>query len=156
MQVANEKVVFIHYTLTNDSGELLDKSHEDQPLGYLHGAGNIIPGLEQALSGCSVGDELKVDVEPAQGYGEHEEGLVQDMPIGAFDGVESIEPGMRFQAESDQGMRIIEVKEVAQDVVMVDGNHPLAGVHLSFKVRVEKVRDASAEELEHGHVHPDS
>jgi FKBP-type peptidyl-prolyl cis-trans isomerase SlyD len=155
MQISDNKVVFIHYTLTNTDGELIDKSQDGQPLGYIHGAGNIIPGLESALSECSVGDDLQVEVEPAQGYGERQEGLVQDMPIGAFDGVESIEPGMRFQAESDQGMRIIEVMEVTDEVITVDGNHPLAGVALSFKVRVELVRDASAEELEHGHVHPD-
>jgi FKBP-type peptidyl-prolyl cis-trans isomerase SlyD len=153
MQISAKKVVYIHYTLTNASGELLDKSNDEQPLGYLHGAGNIVPGLENALAGLSEGDKCDVDVEPEQGYGERDESLVQDVPQGAFDGVDTIEAGMRFQAESDQGMRIIEVVAVDGDVVTVDGNHPLAGETLSFKVKVDSVRDASEEELAHGHVH---
>ena len=154
MQISANKVVFIHYTLTNVAGELLDKSRDDEPLGYIHGAGNIIPGLEDALAGLTAGDECKVEVAPEQGYGVRDETLVQDVPQGAFEGVENIEPGMRFQAESEQGTRIIEVMAVDGDVVTVDGNHPLAGETLSFKVKVEGVRDASTEELEHGHVHP--
>lgn len=153
MQISDAKVVFIHYTLTSDAGELLDKSPEEEPMGYLHGAGNIIPGLESALTGMSAGEECDVTVEPEQGYGERDEALVQDMPIGAFDGAEEIEPGMRFQAESDQGMRVIEVMAVDGDVVTVDGNHPLAGELLSFKVKVDRVREATAEEVEHGHMH---
>ena len=156
MQIAAKKVVYIHYTLTNVTGELLDKSPEEEPLGYLHGAGNIIPGLESALLGRTAGDECAVEVAPEHGYGVRDETLVQDVPQGAFEGVEEIAPGMRFQAESEQGMRIIEVIAVEGDVVTVDGNHPLAGETLSFKVQVERVRDASAEELEHGHVHPES
>lgn len=153
MQISAKKVVYIHYTLTNASGELLDKSNDEQPLGYLHGAGNIVPGLESALTGLTQGEECNVDVEPEQGYGERDETLVQDVPQGAFDGVDTIEAGMRFQAESEQGMRIIEVVAVEGDVVTVDGNHPLAGETLSFKVKVDSVRDASEEELAHGHVH---
>ena len=155
MQISDSKVVYIHYTLTNVNGELLDKSPEDEPLGYIHGAGNIIPGLENALAGLSAGDDCKVEVAPEQGYGVRDEDLVQDVPHGAFDGVENIEPGMRFQAESEQGTRVIEVVAVEGDVVTVDGNHPLAGETLSFNVTVERVRDASAEELDHGHVHPE-
>ena len=151
MQIAESKVVYIHYTLTNATGELLDKSQDAEPLGYIHGAGNIIPGLEDALAGMAAGDECEVRVEPEQGYGLRDESLVQDVPHGAFEGVENIEPGMRFQAESDQGMRVIEVMAIEGDVVTVDGNHPLAGETLSFKVKVERVRDASAEELDHGH-----
>ena len=153
MQIADNKVVHIHYTLTNVNGDLLDKSPEDEPLAYLHGAGNIITGLESALLGLTAGDEADVEVAPEHGYGERDESLLQDVPQGAFDGVETIEPGMRFQAESEQGMRVIEVVAVDGDVVTVDGNHPLAGETLSFKVQVVQVRDASAEELEHGHVH---
>lgn len=153
MRIAPAKVVHIHYTLKNGSGELLDKSSSGAPLGYLHGAGNIIPGLEEALAGKSAGDALSVEVAPDQGYGVRDETLVQDVPRGAFEGVDSIEPGMRFQAESEQGARIIEVVAVADDVVTVDGNHPLAGETLVFDVEVATVRDATEEELEHGHVH---
>lgn len=153
MQISAKKVVYIHYTLTNASRELLDKSNDEQPLGYLHGAGNIVAGLESALTGLTEGDECNVDVEPEQGYGTRDETLVQDVPQGAFDGVETIEVGMRFQAESDQGMRLIEVVAVEGDVVTVDGNHPLAGETLSFKVKIDSVRDANEEELAHGHVH---
>jgi FKBP-type peptidyl-prolyl cis-trans isomerase SlyD len=155
MQISADKVVFIHYTLTNADGELLDKSPETEPLGYIHGAGNIISGLESALVGMSAGDDCTAQVEPEQGYGLRDETLVQDVPQGAFEGVEDIAAGMRFQAESEQGMRVIEVMAVDGDVVTVDGNHPLAGETLCFKVQIELVRNASAEELEHGHVHPD-
>lgn len=155
MQIVPEKVVHIHYTLKNAAGELLDKSSSGEPLGYLHGGGNIIPGLEDALAGKAAGDALSVEVAPEQGYGARDESLVQDVPRGAFEGVDAIEPGMRFQAESEQGARIIEVVAVAEDVVTVDGNHPLAGETLHFDVEVATVRDATAEELAHGHVHPE-
>lgn len=153
MEIAHHKVVYIHYTLKNRAGELLDKSKVDEPLGYLHGAGNIISGLESALSGKQTGDKLSVEVSPEQGYGLRDEGLVQDIPRGAFEGVESIEPGMQFQAESDQGPRIITVTEVADELITVDGNHPLAGEMLMFDVEIERVRDATSEEKAHGHVH---
>lgn len=155
MQIAPEKVVHIHYTLKNISGELLDKSSSDEPLGYLHGAGNIIPGLENALDGKAAGDAVSVQVPPDEGYGTRDESLVQDVPRGAFEGVDTIEPGMRFQAESDQGARVIMVVAVTDDVVTVDGNHPLAGETLMFDVEVDAVRDATEVELEHGHVHSD-
>jgi FKBP-type peptidyl-prolyl cis-trans isomerase SlyD len=153
MQVAADTVVYIHYTLKNDLGELLDKSASDAPLAYLHGHGNIISGLEEALLGASAGDVLAVRVEAADGYGERHDELVQSVPVGAFDGVESVEPGMRFQAETDSGPHPVVVVEVAGDVVTVDGNHPLAGEVLHFDVEIDQVRSASAEELAHGHVH---
>lgn len=155
MQIEDGKVVHIHYTLKNDDGELIDKSATDSPLGYLHGHGNLIPGLEGALTGLSPGDTRSVQVAPSDGYGERSEALVQDVPIGAFQGVESIEPGMRFQAETDSGPHPVVVVEVADDVVTVDGNHPLAGETLHFDVEVERVREATAEEIDHGHVHGD-
>jgi FKBP-type peptidyl-prolyl cis-trans isomerase SlyD len=155
MQIAARKVVHIHYTLKNDAGELLDKSPSEEPLGYLHGGGNIIPGLEDALTGKAAGDALSVEVAPGEGYGERDERLVQDVPRGAFEGIDTIEPGMRFQAESEQGARVITVVSVSEDVVTVDGNHPLAGETLTFDVEVARVRDATEEELAHGHVHED-
>jgi len=153
MQVSAQKVVYIHYTLKNASGELLDKSAAGEPLAYVHGAGSIIPGLESALEGKTAGDAVNVEVAPEEGYGARDEALVQDVPRGAFQGVEHIEPGMRFQAESNQGARIITVTAVHEDVVTVDGNHPLAGETLVFDVEVDGVREATPEEVDHGHVH---
>ena len=155
MQIASNKAVYIHYTLKNRDGELLDKSRSDDPLGYVHGTGSIVPGLETALEGKQAGDTVNVVVAPEEAYGSRDEQLVQDVPRGAFDGVDAIEPGMRFQAESEQGTRVVTVTAVGDDVVTVDANHPLAGETLVFAVEVHRVRDASDEEVEHGHVHGD-
>ncbi|MEW6169740.1 MAG: peptidylprolyl isomerase [Pseudomonadota bacterium] len=153
MEIANQRVAYIHYTLTNDAGEVLDSSREAEPLAYLHGAGNIVPGLESALSGKQAGDRLNVKVAPAEGYGERDEALVQDVPRGAFQGISDIEPGMAFTAQSNRGTMRVVVTRVAGDVVTVDGNHPLAGETLNFDVEVTEVRPATEEELSHGHVH---
>lgn len=153
MKIAHEKVVSIHYTLTSSEGTVLDSSSGSQPLAYLHGFGNIIPGLESALEGKTTGDKLSVTVEPEQGYGSRDERLVQAVPRSAFQGVDDIAPGMQFQAQGPQGTRLVVVTQVAEDVVTVDANHPLAGQTLHFDVEVSEVRDATAEELEHGHVH---
>lgn len=153
MEIAQQRVVYIHYTLTNDTGEVLDSSPDAEPLAYLHGAGNIIPGLESALTGKQAGDKLNVRVDPAAGYGERDERLVQEVPKSAFQGVADIQPGMAFNAQSSQGPMRVVVTRVAGDMVTVDGNHPLAGEALNFDVEVAEVRDASSEELSHGHVH---
>jgi FKBP-type peptidyl-prolyl cis-trans isomerase SlyD len=153
MQVAENKVVSIHYKLTNDAGETLDSSEGREPLAYIHGQGNIIPGLEKALDGKNSGDELNVTVEPAEGYGDRHEQLIQDVPMSAFEGVDEVKPGMQFQAQTEAGPRVITVKEVNDDQVKIDGNHPLAGETLHFEVSVAEVRDATEQELEHGHVH---
>jgi len=155
MVIADAKIVSIHYTLKNKHGELLDKSGKDEPLSYLHGTESIIPGLETALAGKSAGDKLSVSIAPEQGYGLHSESLVQELPRDAFGEIEDIQEGMRFQAESENGTRIITVTNVAEDRVTVDGNHPLAGETLNFDVEVDNVRDATAQEIEHGHVHSD-
>jgi len=153
MKIAHEKVVAIHYTLTNSEGAVLDSSSGGQPLAYLHGFGNIIPGLESALEGKAAGDKLSVTVEPEQGYGARDERLVQAVPRSAFQGVSEIAPGMQFQAKGPQGSRLVVITQVAEEEVTVDANHPLAGQTLHFDVEVSEVRDATAEELEHGHVH---
>jgi FKBP-type peptidyl-prolyl cis-trans isomerase SlyD len=153
MQVANEKVVYIHYTLTNQEGETLDSSAGREPLGYLHGAGNIIPGLEKALEGKESGEKLNVSVAPDQAYGERDEALIQQVPRSAFEGVDSVEPGMQFQAQSPHGPMLVTVTKVESEEVTVDANHPLAGQTLTFDVEVTDVRDATEEELNHGHVH---
>jgi FKBP-type peptidyl-prolyl cis-trans isomerase SlyD len=153
MEITQQRVVTIHYTLTNDAGEVLDSSRGADPLAYLHGAGNIIPGLENALAGKRAGDKLTVRVEPAQGYGERDDRLVQSVPRRAFQGIADIQPGMTFHAESSNGPMRVTVTRVAGDMVTVDGNHPLAGEHLNFDVEVADVRAATDEELSHGHVH---
>ena len=153
MQIANDKVVSFDYTLTNDAGDVIDSSQGGEPLVYLHGGQNIIPGLECALEGKVSGDALTVKIEPADGYGEYNETLTQVVPASMFQGVESIEAGMQFQAETSDGMQVVRIASVDGDDVTIDGNHPLAGERLNFDVNVMEVRDASAEELEHGHVH---
>jgi len=154
MQIAENAVVAIHYTLTNDAGETLDSSRErNEPLAYLHGHGNIIPGLENALTGKQAGDALKVTVQPADGYGERHDEMIQDVPRDAFQGVDDLQPGMQFQANTETGPRLFTITEVDGDTVTVDGNHPLAGATLHFDVEITDVREASAEELSHGHVH---
>lgn len=153
MQIANNVVALIEYTLTNDQGEVLDSSVGGEPLGYLHGAGNIIPGLEDALEGKKVGDSFKVSIAPADGYGEQNEALLQVVPREMFQGVEQIEAGMQFHAQTDHGMQVITVAKVEGDNITVDGNHPLAGQTLHFDVKVIEVRAATQEEQEHGHVH---
>jgi len=152
MQVADNKVVFIQYTLRNESGEMLDSSEND-PLAYIQGFGNIIPGLENALLGKVAGDKLEVNVAPEDGYGERNTALVQVVPRSAFEGIDNIEPGMRFQAQADEDVHTVMITQVEEDQVHIDANHPLAGVTLSFEVEITEVREATAEELEHGHVH---
>lgn len=153
MQISENKVVSIHYTLKNDAGDVLDSSDGREPLAYLHGAGNIIPGLEKALEGRASGDKLNVTVQPGEGYGERNDSLIQDVPRSAFEGADEIQPGMQFHAQGPQGMFVVTVREVSDESVKVDGNHPLAGETLHFDVEVADVRDATAEEQEHGHVH---
>jgi FKBP-type peptidyl-prolyl cis-trans isomerase SlyD len=153
MQITNNVVASIEYTLTDDSGAVLDTSAGGEPLVYLQGAGNIIPGLEDALEGKKVGDSFKVSIAPEDGYGIVKEELLQVVPRDMFQGVETIEEGMQFQAQTEYGMQIITVGKVDGDNITVDGNHPLAGQTLHFDVKVIDVREASAEELDHGHVH---
>ncbi|MFQ5626477.1 MAG: peptidylprolyl isomerase [Methyloligellaceae bacterium] len=154
MNIADKCVVSFHYTLTNGDGEQLDSSSGKDPLKYLHGASNIVPGLEQALNGKKAGDALKVSVQPKDGYGEVNPEMVQIVPRSAFDGVDEIRPGMQFQAEGAQGqVQLITVEEVTDEGIKVNGNHPLAGQVLHFDVTIEDVREASEEELSHGHAH---
>lgn len=152
MDIAQHKVVTIDYTLTDDSGEVIDSSKGGNPLDYIHGIGALIPGLEQALEGRSAGDHVEVQVQPVDAYGEHDPSLVQVVPRTVFEG-EDLEVGMHYRSTSEQGTRIITVTRVEGDDVTIDGNHPLAGMTLNFNVDVVNVREASTEEIEHGHVH---
>ncbi|WP_455217565.1 FKBP-type peptidyl-prolyl cis-trans isomerase [Kaarinaea lacus] len=151
--IGDNCVVSIHYTLTDDSGTVLDSSREGDPLKYLHGANNIIPGLENELRGKTTGASMQVTVAPEDAYGPHSPEAIQTVPRSAFEGVDDIQPGMQFQTEGPHGVQIIVVTEVSDDEVTIDANHPLAGKTLHFDVCVEDVRDATAEEIAHGHVH---
>jgi FKBP-type peptidyl-prolyl cis-trans isomerase SlyD len=152
--VGDKLIVSMHYKLSDDGGNLLDSSEGSDPLIYLHGAGNVIPGLENALEGQAEGDSSKVRVEPVDGYGELNAELIQTVEKSAFEGVESIEVGMQFQSQgSDGSVQHFVVKEVEGDEVTLDGNHPLAGVALNFDVEIIAIREATAEEIDHGHVH---
>ncbi|HZJ93116.1 MAG TPA: peptidylprolyl isomerase [Thiopseudomonas sp.] len=154
MLIANQHVVAIDYTLSNDAGEVIDSSAGAEPLVYLHGASNIIAGLENALTGKTVGDELEVSIEPEDAYGEYSPELITNLGREMFEGVEELEVGMQFHASApDGGMQVVTIRDVDGDQVTIDGNHPLAGQQLNFKVKVVSVRAASAEEIEHGHVH---
>jgi FKBP-type peptidyl-prolyl cis-trans isomerase SlyD len=150
MQVAADTVVSIDYTLKDDDGEVIDTSEGREPLAYLHGHGNIIPGLEKALEGKNEGDELQVKVEPDEGYGPHRQELVQNVSMEAFAGIDKVEPGMKFNAESAQGPLVVKVTEIDGDQVTIDANHDLAGQELNFDVTVRDVREASQQELEQG------
>ncbi|MCY0964136.1 peptidylprolyl isomerase [Parathalassolituus penaei] len=154
MTITQKKVVSIHYKVVDAaSGETIDSSEGGAPMTYLHGAQNIIPGLEAALEGKTVGDEFEVTVEAADAYGEYSEDRVQKVPREAFTGVDVIEPGMTFTANTAQGPISLIVTEVEEEMITVDANHPLAGKNLTFSVSVHSVRDASDEEMSHGHVH---
>ena len=153
MNIAENSVASIHYTLTDNEGKVIDSSEGQEPLAYLHGAGNIIPGLEKALVGKAVGDKFKVSIPAAEAYGVRDDNMVQELPSNMFSGIDKIEVGMEFHAETEHGLQVVTVTKVDGDNVTIDGNHPLAGVDLTFDVEVADVRAASAEELEHGHAH---
>jgi FKBP-type peptidyl-prolyl cis-trans isomerase SlyD len=152
-QIREGKVASFHYTLTDDNGNVLDSSSGADPLAYLHGHGNIVPGLEKEMEGKQPGDQFRVTVPPAEGYGERE-GEPQGVERDRFPAHMDIRPGMQFQAQTDTGeVVVLWVDRVEDGKVYVDENHPLAGVTLTFQVEVVGVRDATAEELAHGHVH---
>ena len=153
MQIAAKKVATIAYTLKDDQGTLIDQAGKSEPFAFITGVGNIIPGLENALEGKTVGDQVKVTIEPAEAYGERDENLKQTLSKEMFEGVDEVKPGMQFHAQTNQGMSVVTVTGVEGEEVTIDGNHPLAGVTLNFEVDVLDVRDATEEELEHGHVH---
>ena len=153
MVVANDKVVAIDYTLKDSDGQVLDQSDDGQPLCYLHGAGMIIEGLESALEGKVTVDALQVIVEPPDGYGNYDEGLRQQVPANVFADIEDLAVGMQFRVNADDDFVVVTVVDVNDDEVTVDGNHQLAGVTLHFDVKVREIRDATEEEIEHGHLH---
>ena len=154
LSIGDNLAVSMHYKLTDNEGNVLDSSEGAEPLDYLHGAGNLIPGLEKALAGKVEGDSVQVKVEPAEAYGEIMPELIEIVQKTAFQGVDSIEAGMAFEAQGPDGaMQHVVVKKVEGDEVTVDANHPLAGVVLNFDVTIISVREATEEEVAHGHTH---
>lgn len=153
MQIADRTVASFHYTLTNDAGDVLDSSEGREPLTYLHGASNIVPGLESQMTGRVAGDRFDADVAAADGYGEYVAELVQVVPRASFAGIDDLAVGMQFQAQTGQGALPVVITEIDGDDVTVDGNHPLAGETLHFAIEIVEVREASVEEVLHGHVH---
>jgi FKBP-type peptidyl-prolyl cis-trans isomerase SlyD len=153
MQVQLNSVVSIHYTLSDAQGTVLDSSIDHSPLAYIQGKGHVVPGLEKAMVGKSVGEKFKASIAAVDGYGVRDEDLIDKVPKEAFEGVPQVEPGMEFYADGPNGPVMITVKAVEGDFVIIDGNHPLAGKELNFDIELMDVREASAEELEHGHVH---
>jgi FKBP-type peptidyl-prolyl cis-trans isomerase SlyD len=152
MKVKRNCVVAIQYILKDDAGTVIDSSEGREPLQYLHGNDNLIPGLEKALEGLEAGKQIHVTIPPEEGYGLRNPAMVQEVPKHLFEG-EKVEPGMQFQVQAEDGFHILTIAEVRDNVVVVDGNHPLAGVNLNFDVTVVSVREASPEEIAHGHVH---
>ncbi len=149
MQIDQHKVASIHYTLTNNEGNILDSSAGREPLTYIHGTGNLIPGMEEGMQGKKKGDKFNLKVTPEKGYGVKSDKLMQQVPRSSF-GAQPIEMGMQFQTNNGQ---VVTITKIGLDSVTVDGNHPLAGVELNFAVEVLEVRNATPEEISHGHVH---
>jgi FKBP-type peptidyl-prolyl cis-trans isomerase SlyD len=154
MLVADKKVVCFHYTLTDEAGERLESSRERElPMAYVHGARNIIPGLEKAMTGKAAGESFQVTVEPADAYGERNAGNVRRLPIKHFRDPRHLEPGQTVSIRTRQGPVQAVVLKIGRFNVDVDANHPLAGRRLTFDVEITEVRDATREEIAHGHVH---
>ena len=155
MTIEKDKVVTMHYHLTNtDDGEVLDSSRGGDPLTYLHGAGSLVPGLERELAGLDVGAAKTVQVAAADAYGDYDDDMVQKLPRADFAGIDNLEVGMRLQAQDQDGNTFsVHVAQIEGDEVVIDGNHPLAGMPLTFEIEIVAIRDATTEELQHGHAH---
>jgi FKBP-type peptidyl-prolyl cis-trans isomerase SlyD len=152
MNITKNLVVSIGYTLKDSDNKIIDSTSVSDPLVYLHGYENIIPGLEKALEGKTVGDTFDIIIPVSEAYGERNENLVTEVPLDRFED-EQVEEGMQFQAQTEAGCQIVTVTGVSNGTAMVDGNHPLAGKELNFSVTVADIREAEPEELAHGHIH---
>lgn len=153
MKITDNKVAIIHYAVSTSDDTLIDSSYDHEPLSIIFGTGYLIPGLEEALEGHEVGDKLEVTVPPEKGYGERFDDYVQTVPKEMFADIEDLAVGAQLRATTDDGEQTVIVVDMTEDSITVDGNHPLAGMELKFDVEVLEVREATAEELEHGHVH---
>ncbi|MFW6093423.1 MAG: FKBP-type peptidyl-prolyl cis-trans isomerase [Pseudomonadota bacterium] len=154
MKIADQCVVSIHYTLTDQQGEELDSSKGQEPLTYLHGSQGLIPGLERELEGREPGEQFEATVQPEEAYGSVNPELIQDVPLEVLDGIENLHVGMALQSRAPDGrVQNLKVDAIGEETATLNANHPLAGEVLHFDVSVEDVREASPEELEHGHSH---
>lgn len=153
MKISPQKVVSIEYTLTDVKGDVLDSSDKGRPLQYIHGSGQLIPGLEKALEGKAAGESLQASIPHVDAYGVRDESLLQVLSKANLGEIPDLRVGMELEAESEEGVRIITVVGIEGDKVIVDGNHPLAGMDLKFDVTIVEVREATGDELDHGHVH---
>lgn len=154
MTIQNDKVVTLHYHLTNAVGQVIESSRGSDPLTYLHGTGTILSSLENELTGLDVGATKTVELAPADAYGEHDATKIETLPRGAFDQVPNLEVGMLLEGQDRDGQTFtVHVTDIREDSVVIDANHPLAGETLTFEIEVLDIRDATSEELTHGHVH---
>lgn len=153
MQIADRTVASFHYTLTDPEGQVVDSSRDREPLPYLHGTGQIVPGLEKAMAGRSAGDTFQIVVPASEGYGDANPDMLQTVPRAAFPENAEIEPGMQFEAQGPMGPIGVVVRSADAESVTIDANHPLAGMPLHFDIEIVEVREASVEEVLHGHVH---
>lgn len=153
MKIEDRKIVSFHYTLSNSKGDPIESSREREPMSYLHGSGNIIPGLEKAMTGKAAGEQFEVTVEPAEAYGERNESGVQRVPAKHFKHMGRLEPGQPVVLQTKQGPVQVTVVKVGRFNIDIDRNHPLAGQTLTFDVEVTDVREATEEEISHGHAH---
>lgn len=153
MSISKNSAVSIDYVLANKKGEILDSSTSSEPMVYLHGSGQILPALERLIEGKKIGDKIDVTLSPEDGYGVRNEDLLRGVPKSEFSDIPDIAVGMQFQVDAEEGPVVLNVVEVKDDEVILDGNHPLAGIELHFKVEIKAVRPATKEELSHGHVH---
>ncbi len=152
MIAEKNKVVSFNYTLKDSDGNELDSSDEGEPLTYLHGAQNIIPGLEAAINEKAAGDSVTAVIAPEDAYGQRNEAQVSKVPRDKFEGIEGLQVGMALQAQTPDGARVVHVVGMDEESITIDANHPLAGVTLHFELTVTEVRDATEEEISHGHV----
>lgn len=149
MNISKHTVGTFHYTLTDNSGQILDSSSGREPLSYIHGIGNLIPGMEEGLEGKSTGEKFHIKVSAEKGYGVKEEDLVQQVSRAQFADDRELQVGMRFRTPAG----VSTITHIENDIIILDGNHPLAGVELNFEVEITAVREATKDELAHGHVH---
>lgn len=153
MKIEHGKVAIIHYSLKNEAGDTIDSTQDQDPMGYLHGHNNLMPGLEAALEGKGQGDKFSVNLAPEDAFGPHNKEQIQEVPKEQFADLKDLTPGMHLQVKGPQGTEIVTVVTITDDTVTVDFNHPLAGQTLLFEIEVMDVREATEEEVQHGHVH---
>ncbi|TMM47484.1 FKBP-type peptidyl-prolyl cis-trans isomerase [Colwellia ponticola] len=153
MKIAKNNVVVMHYAVSDSEGTLIDSSYDDKPMAIIQGTGYLIPGLDDALVDHEAGDKFEVAVACEDAYGERHDDYVQTVPKEVLAGVEDLALGTQLRATTDDGEQTVIVIDVQDDVITVDGNHPLSGLDLNFDVEILEVREATAEELKHGHVH---